>query len=298
MHASVIAAVDRTPRGFEVVRVAEQLSASLDLRLVLANVVDEPRGRPFDEPDAMEQDRAARRAAAADFLREVAATMDLPAETLVRVESGDVPTVLRTLAEEEAADVVVAGSRGSGRIRAALFGSVTADLIKELSCPLLVVPPGGAGEYAAAAGRRDVSVVCGIDGSAAAWRVVAYADHLAGRLGARLHVVQPTPAVPGAIPPGLMDAPVHLRERPSHQAHEAGDLLDEAAKRIHEAPRREFSLGIGDPAQMLADIAQGRPTQLLVVAGDSPWQRLAGSASVPVAVVPCSAESLPQAGWG
>jgi len=56
-----------------------------------------------------------------------------------RVEVGDAGAVLCHLAEELGADVVVVGSRGHGRIRRALLGSVSTHVANNAPCPVLIV---------------------------------------------------------------------------------------------------------------------------------------------------------------
>jgi nucleotide-binding universal stress UspA family protein len=45
------------------------------------------------------------------------------------------------LAEEEGADLIVMGSRGRGRIRRALMGSVSDSVVRHAHCPVMVVRP-------------------------------------------------------------------------------------------------------------------------------------------------------------
>lgn len=59
-----------------------------------------------------------------------------------RAEVGDAGAVLVQLAGELAADVVVVGSRGHGRIRRALLGSVSTHVTQNAPCPVLVVRAG------------------------------------------------------------------------------------------------------------------------------------------------------------
>jgi nucleotide-binding universal stress UspA family protein len=58
-----------------------------------------------------------------------------------RVSIGFPAGRLADVAAEERAELVVVGSRGRGRIKAALLGSVSNDLIGVAPCPVLVVPP-------------------------------------------------------------------------------------------------------------------------------------------------------------
>jgi nucleotide-binding universal stress UspA family protein len=72
--------------------------------------------------------------------------LDLMAEPLrkagyvveVRAEPGHAGQVLRELADEGAADLVVVGSRGHGTAASAILGSVSAELVDHSVCPVLV----------------------------------------------------------------------------------------------------------------------------------------------------------------
>jgi nucleotide-binding universal stress UspA family protein len=59
---------------------------------------------------------------------EIIATVGDPTEALIAVS--------------EHLDLLVCGSRGYGRVRAVLLGSVTRRLVAEASCPVLVLPRG------------------------------------------------------------------------------------------------------------------------------------------------------------
>lgn len=56
----------------------------------------------------------------------------------VRAEAGHAGQVLRELAGEGAADLVVVGSRGHGAAASAILGSVSAELVDHSACPVLV----------------------------------------------------------------------------------------------------------------------------------------------------------------
>ena len=49
---------------------------------------------------------------------------------------------LADLADDEDAELIVVGSRGRGRFKAAFLGSVSNSLVGVARCPVLIVPPG------------------------------------------------------------------------------------------------------------------------------------------------------------
>lgn len=56
------------------------------------------------------------------------------------VRLGEPATVLAELAEERGAELIVVGSRGRGAWRSAAMGSVSAELVRLASCPVMIVP--------------------------------------------------------------------------------------------------------------------------------------------------------------
>jgi nucleotide-binding universal stress UspA family protein len=61
------------------------------------------------------------------------------------VMAGGAANVIAEIADEEKADLIVAGTTGSGYIAGLLLGSVTQRLAQIAHCPVLVVPSSSAG---------------------------------------------------------------------------------------------------------------------------------------------------------
>src|SRR5215212_4394887 len=57
------------------------------------------------------------------------------------LKMGEVDLEIVALAEELGADLIVMGSRGLGRVRRALMGSVSDSVVRHAHCPVLVVRP-------------------------------------------------------------------------------------------------------------------------------------------------------------
>jgi nucleotide-binding universal stress UspA family protein len=138
--ATILCAVDGSPGAREALRTATALSDTLGLRLVLAHVAKRIRRRDglADRTDTQTRVRAA------SLLADLCEEHGLDGRAERRVEVGDCATQLARIAAEEAAAVIVLGSRGERRLR---LGSVS-DLAMELrcttGCPVVVVlaPPG------------------------------------------------------------------------------------------------------------------------------------------------------------
>ena len=123
MTGSIICGVDGTASAETAAEVARRLSAELGLRLVFVRVVDVGTS---DETTAAVAERLERLSANDDWLIEIGH----PADRLVAA------------AADEHARLLVVGSHGP---RSSLLGSVSAEVSRRASCPVVVVPPGAGG---------------------------------------------------------------------------------------------------------------------------------------------------------
>jgi nucleotide-binding universal stress UspA family protein len=158
---SVVCGVDGSEGSHWAIRVAAELAESLGVRLVLARVVEGPPA--FHEGgDARMRAREIQHAilGGARLLERAAGT--IRADT--RVLMGDVADGLRSVCEEERAELLVVGSRGRSSLAAAVLGSVSLELAGTSLCPVVVVPP-GAGERFLLHDEPGGSNVCGVAGS-------------------------------------------------------------------------------------------------------------------------------------
>jgi nucleotide-binding universal stress UspA family protein len=141
--SSILCGIDGSHQARLALRHAARLAPALGVRLVVAHVVQLPlpsprvggtAGEPTDIPiDALLKGGEA-------ILEKL-----LEEEGLGRVERrvmlGFPADCLADLADDEAAELIVVGSRGRGALKRALLGSVSSDLIGVARCPVLVVPP-------------------------------------------------------------------------------------------------------------------------------------------------------------
>jgi nucleotide-binding universal stress UspA family protein len=146
MSGSILCGVDGSEHARLALRHAAQLASDLGVRLVVAHVVRPPLPAPGVGPvprplptlpiDAV---LASGEALLDDILESEALVDATP-----RVVVGFPGDRLAALADEEAADLIVVGSRGRGAMKAAFLGSVSTDVIGVARRPVLVVPARGA----------------------------------------------------------------------------------------------------------------------------------------------------------
>jgi nucleotide-binding universal stress UspA family protein len=124
---SIICGVDDSESAEGATRVARELSARLRLRLVFVRVME----------DGTHDGEIAAIAARLHHLADGGPEVDAGAHW--RVEVGHPADRLVAAAEEENAVLIVVGSTGP---RSSLLGSISADVSRRASCPVVVVPPG------------------------------------------------------------------------------------------------------------------------------------------------------------
>jgi nucleotide-binding universal stress UspA family protein len=133
---TIVCAVDESPGAAEALAVAASLSSDLGLRLVLAHVVDGHRrtnGRVIGGARAQQGGQR--------LLERVAHKHSLGGDADRRAEVGDRASELSRIAGEEAAVMIVVGSRDRFRRQRSLTSRLSAELRATAPCPVLVIPP-------------------------------------------------------------------------------------------------------------------------------------------------------------
>ena len=132
---AIVCGVDESLGAAEAIEVAAVLSEGLGLRLVLAHVVDGYR-RTNGVDVGLQGHREGQR-----LLERIARKLSLEPEVDYRAEVGDRGSELSRIAAEEAAAVIVVGSRSRSRRRRSLISRLSAELRSTAPCPVVVVPP-------------------------------------------------------------------------------------------------------------------------------------------------------------
>jgi nucleotide-binding universal stress UspA family protein len=152
------------------------------------------------------------------------------------------------LAEEIGAGLIVVGSRGRGRIRRALMGSVSDSVVRHAHCPVMVVRDD---EHQ----RDDLpgKILLAVDGSEEASAAVRTAVELAERTDSELHVVHV----------GEVRPVIHPERRGYLARYEE---LQEQARRLLEEQVEEVNSAGGTISR--THLRMGRPDEEIVVLGE------------------------------
>jgi nucleotide-binding universal stress UspA family protein len=152
------------------------------------------------------------------------------------------------LSEKLGVGLVVVGSRGLGRLRRTLMGSVSDSVVRHAHCPVLVVRDDER-EGDNLRGR----ILLAVDGSEAASAAARMAVELADRVGSELHVVHV-----GEV------TPVYHPEQ--HGYHARYEELQEEARRLLDGQVDKIKSAGGTVAR--AHLRIGRPDEEIVVLGE------------------------------
>jgi nucleotide-binding universal stress UspA family protein len=163
------------------------------------------------------------------------------------------------LARDMRADLIVLGSRGLGRLRSMLLGSVSAEVVDHAPCPVLVARASSIGP-----------VLVAVDGSDSARRAVenlADAKYLAGH---RLHVLTVGPVLHDGLPhwamnvadsktPAYRDLFAEDRQRTEANAAAAAEELARGGFDV------QWTVGAGDAAHEIIQAAEDFSCDLIVM---------------------------------
>jgi nucleotide-binding universal stress UspA family protein len=170
------------------------------------------------------------------------------------------------LAEEIGAGLIVMGSRGLGRVRRALMGSISDSVVRHAHCPVLVIR-GGESEGPVLLSKKMLLATVGSEDAALAARTAA---GLAQKMGSELHVVYVRPRI---VPhrPGYYLGPeaVEDAERKEREGleREAQRLLDAQAEEVRGAGGSvaRAHLRVGRPDEEIVDLAEELGVGLIVM---------------------------------
>jgi nucleotide-binding universal stress UspA family protein len=265
----ILLAVDGSPGSERAARAATRFANSLasKLHVVLVGGRDPISGLVSGSPPldadyelwARESIQRNARERLEGQLEKIRAGGDEIAGAHVRTGRADVEIV--ALAEELGAGLVVVGSRGLGRLKRAVMGSVSRNVVRHAHCPVLVVHDGRSAPISG-------PILAADDGSREATEAIgAGAEISAATGGAGLHVVHvidPDPYMPYPGPEAWDGWQEHLER----DARVARSWVEERAEGLRDAgavKTVEAHLVIGDPGREISRLADELDAGLVIL---------------------------------
>ena len=179
----------------------------------------------------------------------------------LRLLEGAPAQAIQEAADRENPELLVVGSRGQGRLRSAVLGSVSLDVAAQARHPVVVVPPE---RTSTAEGSADASIVCGVDGSDQALAGAAFAGRLARRLDFRLLIVHARQNVRAVMSyPGARSETPPVTGQPDAVEAQAAEVVERAVEAAGGS-----AVGViepGPPAEVLKSVADREGGALIVI---------------------------------
>jgi len=286
----IIVPLDGSPLAEQALEMARYLAHALQSSLLLAHVVESPPVPGIAEPDREEAERYL-----AVVAQHIADVDTVPVAT--RVLFGPVAETLLSLAREQPRTMIVMSSHGRGGVSRLLFGSVSDQVIRRASVPVLIV------RAPLISGDRMRHVLVPLDGSPLAEAALSLGMAIARATGATLGLVRvaevyslaPYAGLSGTVIPVNDDLLAEWTEQVRDEARAYLDAIVEE----HRTPDTHivWEVRVGRPAEEIIRAAQTTGADLIVMSthGRGGLQRWAfgsvtdevlRSRTVPVLVVP------------
>jgi nucleotide-binding universal stress UspA family protein len=146
---TILCPTDFSASSENAVRFADELASRMNMRLVLfhniaAPVAQEMAAAGTDATGtwrelAREEEKKAQLEALKKALENSSWGEPIEYQTILR--HGPLPEAISQVAQEVQADLIVIGNEGSESLKEVFVGSVAENLIKNASCPVLIIPP-------------------------------------------------------------------------------------------------------------------------------------------------------------
>ena len=138
----ILTAVDGSPQGIRAARVAGRLARAVGARLTLLTVYDGPSGRLGEPNYSTALGRALQRARrTVERARRAVLDAGGPEPQTDWLDGAPAKSII-SAARDGGYDLIVVGTRGRGRVRRALLGSVSSAVAAQAGRPVLVVGEG------------------------------------------------------------------------------------------------------------------------------------------------------------
>jgi nucleotide-binding universal stress UspA family protein len=140
---TIVAAIDFSGTSDDAVRTVREIARDYYSRVHLVHVVPEPLQQPWTIDAAGIDVTDMRRRWVEEAERKldaIATDLSLPELTSRAVIVGPPAAEIARYAKEHGADLIVMGTHGYGPVRRFLLGSVADRVVREASCPVLLVP--------------------------------------------------------------------------------------------------------------------------------------------------------------
>ena len=140
---NILVALDLSSASQKILDKAKTLAIALPAKVCLLHVIEGEPDFPDDEPDLQNssvQDQQEFPQEHKNLQKEVDGLRQSGIETKGLLSQGSVVDVILQKSKQLEIDIIIVGTHGHGGVHHMIFGSVSEGVLRNTSCPVLVIP--------------------------------------------------------------------------------------------------------------------------------------------------------------
>ena len=140
---NILVAIDLSSASQKILDKAKTLALALPAKVCLLHVIEGDPDFPDDEPDSQstsDQGRQEFPLEYKDLQKEVDGLRQSGIDTKGLLSQGSIVDVILQKSKQLGIDIIIVGTHGHGGVHHMIFGSVSEGVLRNTSCPVLVIP--------------------------------------------------------------------------------------------------------------------------------------------------------------
>ena len=140
---NILVAIDLSSASQKILDKTKTLALSLPAKVCLLHVIEDDPDFPDDEPDSQDSsDQGPQEFPQEhkDLQKEVDGLRESGIDTKGLLSEGSIADVILQKSKQLGIDIIIVGTHGHGGVHHMIFGSVSEGVLRNTSCPVLVIP--------------------------------------------------------------------------------------------------------------------------------------------------------------
>ncbi len=140
---NILVAIDLSSASQKILNKAKTLALALSAKVCLLHVVEDDSGFPDDELDSLETSDQGQQEFPQEhkaLQKELDGLRQSGVDTKGLLSQGSIVDVILQKSKQLGIDIIIVGTHGHGGVHHMIFGSVSEGVLRNTSCPVLVIP--------------------------------------------------------------------------------------------------------------------------------------------------------------
>ncbi len=140
---NILVAIDLSSASQKILNKAKTLALALSAKVCLLHVVEDDSGFPDDELDSLETSDQGQQEFPQEhkaLQKELDGLRQSGIDTKGLLSQGSIVDVILQKSKQLGIDIIIVGTHGHGGVHHMIFGSVSEGVLRNTSCPVLVIP--------------------------------------------------------------------------------------------------------------------------------------------------------------